>query len=90
MFRVKNKIVFRVIPFHNLAQVFHWWEKLLAAKSKKPAAALAGSEGGAAGGLSLLRTLDDLKDQAAVPTWKRPNPKQRKKLKAKRVSEAEV
>ena len=42
-----------------------------------------------AGGLKLLRSLDDLKEQAAVPTWKRPNPKQRKKLKAKRATEGE-
>jgi hypothetical protein len=46
-------------------------------------------DGNGVGGLKLLRSLDDLKEQAAVPTWKRPNPKQRKKLKAKRAREGD-
>jgi len=33
------------------------------------------------GGVKVMRSLDELKQSSAVPTWKRPNPKQRRRMK---------
>ena len=49
---------------------------------------LKGPGGGpGSGGVSVMRSLAELQDTEVVPAWKRPNPKQRKKLKVLREAQ---
>jgi hypothetical protein len=47
----------------------HWWEKTL---SKQKCSSI-----------KLLKTTEELQQNHAIPTWKRPNPRQRSKIKQK-------
>lgn len=64
----------------DTGRVFHWWEK-------KNATTLA--KGGGAGEARVLKSVESLKLEKAVPDWKRPNPKQRNKLKRSREQEGD-
>ncbi|GAX82562.1 hypothetical protein CEUSTIGMA_g9988.t1 [Chlamydomonas eustigma] len=57
-------------------QVAHWWQKKLDKDLSHPARG-----GQEQGQLKISRSVDHLRESQAVPSWKRPNPKQRKKLK---------
>lgn len=62
----------------HTGKVLHWLEKKLSSNGNRNGK---GGSAAASLGLSVVKSVQELKEEGAAPSWKRPNPRQRKAAK---------